>query len=86
MMRIADEDKDNNRQWEAEQLAREQRSRRYEKERDDRSAMKEEKEVDKDDPVEHFQYMVATHLSSGQESPEKNDAAEEAKRELKYLD
>ena len=53
MVRIADEDKDNNRQWEAIQLAREQRLRCYEKERDDRSTMKEEK-ADKDEPAERF--------------------------------
>ena len=86
MLRIADEDKDNNRQWEAEQLAREQRSRRYEKERDDRSTMKEEKEADKDEPAERFQYMVTTHAFDEEESPERNDAAEDAERELAYLD
>ena len=85
MVRIADEDQDNNRQWEAEQLAREQRSRRYEKERDDRATPKEERE-DKDEPVERFQYMVTTLVFEGEESPKRDDAAEEAERELAYLD
>ena len=85
MVRIADEDQDNNRQWEAEELAREQRSRRYEKERDDRAAPKEE-QLDKDDPVERFQYMMTTRVFEGEESPEHDDAAEEAERELAYLD
>ena len=85
MVRIADEDQDNNRQWEVEQLAREQRSRRYEKERDDRAIPKEEKE-DKDEPVERFQYMVTTHAFEAEESPERNDGAEDAEQELAYLD
>ena len=85
MVRIADEDQDNNRQWEAEQLAREQRSRRYEKKRDDRTTMKEEKD-DKDEPVERFQYMMTTRAFEEEESPKRNDAAKDAKRGLAYLD
>ena len=85
MVRIADEDQDNNRQWEAEQLAREQRSQRYEKVRETRTTLKEEKE-EADEPEGRFQYMVTPHAFATEESPERNDAAEEAERELAYLD
>ena len=85
-MKLVDEDMDDHRRWEAEQLAREQRSLRYEKERDDRAKMKEEKgATEKDDPAERFQYMVSTHISSEEESPERNFAAEDAEKELEYL-
>ena len=86
MVRLADEDIDNNRRWEAEQLAREQRSLRYEKERDDRATMKEEKEASKNEPSERFQYMAITRASSEEMSPEINEAAEEAERELDWMD
>ena len=43
MVKLANENNDINRRWEVEEQAREQRSLRYEKERDDREKMEEEK-------------------------------------------
>ena len=47
--------------------------------------MKEEKE-ETDEPEGRFQYMMTPHAFATEESPERNDAVEEAERELAYLD
>ena len=87
MLRLVEEDMDNNRKWEAEQLAREQRSIRFEKEREDKAKFKEEQDPDQNEPQEKFQYMALTWQPNLDElSPERNDAAEEAERELQYMD
>ena len=90
MMNLVNENNDINRRWEAEQQAREQRSLRYEKERDGWEKMKEEraekgKEED-NDTCGRFQYMVDTRIGSVESSPERNEVAQEAERELRYMD
>lgn len=90
MVNLVNENHDINRRWEAEQQAREKRSLWYEKERDDREKMKEEKaekeNEENNETTDHFQYMVDTHIKSVEPSPERNEAAEEAERELRYMD
>ena len=49
--------------------------------------MKEEKEAgNKDEPTVRFQYMAITRSNIEDPSPERNDAAEDAEKELEYLD
>ena len=82
------ENMDTNRKWEAEQLAREQRSLRYEKERDEKVKVQEEKDSkqEKDEGEGRFQYMVIMHDDSPEDTPSPNEAAVMAKQELMYLD
>ena len=52
--------------------------------------MKEERaEKEKEEDIDtsgRFQYMVDTRIRSVESSPERNEAAEEAERELRYMD
>ena len=59
-----------NRRWEAEQLAREEKSRQYEQERDARAL---KKEMDDDENEPRYQFMVYTRQNRS-ESPNRDDS------------
>ena len=90
MVKVLEENMDVNKKWEAEHLAREQRSQRYEKERDDKAKAREERQEQEqekgNDSDGRFQYMVDVQSGGDDESPLRNEAAEDAENELAFLD
>ena len=86
MVKAVGENLEANKRWEAEHLAREERSARYEKERDDRVKNKEEQHKDEPEDVngERYQYMV--DVQPDDDSLTYNEAAQQAEEELQFLD
>ena len=86
LVNVKEENMAANRRWEAEQLAREESSRKYERERDTRESRRN---GDDDDNNPRMQYMVCAKESapSGAKTTEWTvDPAAEAERELQWLD
>ena len=88
MANVRDNNVAANRRWEAEQLAWEEKSRQYKKERDERERRRSDDNND-DENSPRYQFMVYTQYLRSRDAENDHtleDPAEEAERELQHND